>query len=146
MAKIGTLGAADANRVLTTDGAGDPQWEPRANLGGPDVAGKLSALGTTPLNNLNITSVDHTDGTGIYTVNFVDLGTADYTITTSVEGLGDDTIINIIAVNSDSFTVEIKEIEIVLTPYMDSGGDTINIPETQKNPIDKNWSFTIFNL
>ncbi|MEM9363809.1 MAG: hypothetical protein AAGA43_14310, partial [Bacteroidota bacterium] len=30
--KIGTLGAADANSVLTTDGAGDPQWEDRTNF------------------------------------------------------------------------------------------------------------------
>ncbi|MFD2099484.1 beta strand repeat-containing protein [Flagellimonas iocasae] len=32
VAKIGTLGVADADRVLTTDGAGAPQWEPRANF------------------------------------------------------------------------------------------------------------------
>ena len=146
LAKIGTLGVADANSVLTTDGAGDPIWEPRANFGAPDVAGKISASGTVPLNELNITSVDHTNGTGIYTVNFADLGTVDYTITTSVEGLGDDTIINIIAVNSDSFTVEIKEIDVVFAVYNDSNGDTISIPETQKNPIDKNWSFTLFNF
>ncbi|MGW9685544.1 hypothetical protein, partial [Flagellimonas sp. 2504JD1-5] len=31
-AEIGTAGAGDANRVLTTDGAGDPQWEDRANF------------------------------------------------------------------------------------------------------------------
>ncbi|MBO0322614.1 hypothetical protein J0X14_09930 [Muricauda sp. CAU 1633] len=30
--KIGTLGAADANNVLTTNGAGDPQWEDRTNF------------------------------------------------------------------------------------------------------------------
>ncbi len=32
VAKIGTLGAADANTILTTDGAGDPQWEDRTNF------------------------------------------------------------------------------------------------------------------
>jgi len=32
IAEIGTAGVGDANSVLTTDGAGDPQWEDRSNF------------------------------------------------------------------------------------------------------------------
>ncbi len=32
-AKIGTAGVGDANKVLTTDGSGDPQWEDKSNFG-----------------------------------------------------------------------------------------------------------------
>lgn len=143
--KIGTLGVADANRVLTTTVAGDPQWEPRANFGGPAVAGKIDATGSA-LSQFNITSVVP-GGTGVYTVNFADLGSTNYVINTSVESNGtNDVIINISAVTNTSFTVEIKEITSPFVPYMDDGGDTVNIPETQINPIDKNWSFTIFNF
>ncbi|WP_156102269.1 hypothetical protein [Muricauda sp. MAR_2010_75] len=147
LAKIGTLGAADANSVLTTDVAGDPLWEPRANFGGPAVAGKIDATGNIPLSELNITSVDHVNGTGVYTVNFADLGSTNYVVNTSVESNGtNDVILNISGVTNTSFTVEIKEIVSPFMPYGDSGGDTVNIPETQINPIDKNWSFTIFNF
>jgi hypothetical protein len=145
VAKIGTLGAADANRVLTTDGAGDPRWEPRANFGGPAVAGKIDATGST-LSQFNITSVV-TGGTGVYTVNFADLGSTNYVINTSVESNGtNDVIINVSAVTNTSFTVEIKEIVETPMPYQDSSFDNITIPTTEINPIDKNWSFTIFNF
>eukprot|EP01029_Cantina_marsupialis_P017245 TRINITY_DN3867_c0_g1_i3.p1 TRINITY_DN3867_c0_g1~~TRINITY_DN3867_c0_g1_i3.p1 ORF type:complete len:974 (+),score=170.36 TRINITY_DN3867_c0_g1_i3:7805-10726(+) len=48
-AKIGTAGAGDANKVLTTDGSGNPQWEAKSALGdnlGNHTATQDISLGT----------------------------------------------------------------------------------------------------
>ena len=116
-----------------------------SNILTPVVAGKISATGTAPLSEFNILSVVHSDGTGLYTINFDnDLGDTNYIINTSVESDNgaNDVIINIRSVTSNSFTVEIKEISITDISY---GSENLLIPTPQKNPIDKNWSFTVFN-
>ncbi|WP_394975042.1 beta strand repeat-containing protein [uncultured Croceitalea sp.] len=68
--KIGTAGAADANRILGTDGAGDPQWQDAATIAtslGEDVLSTDGSI-TGIANNAALVAMDlevNVDGTTI---------------------------------------------------------------------------------
>ena len=68
--KIGTAGATDANKILSTDVSGDPQWEDRTNFASStltdgdifvgnssDVATGVTPSGDVTISNTGVTTI-----------------------------------------------------------------------------------------
>ncbi|TXN36813.1 hypothetical protein FVB32_00575 [Flagellimonas hymeniacidonis] len=128
--EIGTLGATDANKVLGTDAAGDPQWQNPAviAMGKVDAAAIAeNASGATVVRN----------GLGDYTVTLdTAVLSADYIIQLTLQNAGANTSIEVITQTANNFTVQISQtfIDNITTP---------GTPVLDSNQIDAEWFFTI---
>uniref|UniRef100_UPI0039817E09 hypothetical protein n=1 Tax=Spongiimicrobium sp. 3-5 TaxID=3332596 RepID=UPI0039817E09 len=117
--QIGTAGIADANRVLGTDAAGDPQWQI------PDVMamGKVNALATPLGTRTNgATAVLNSPGNYTVTLNPVN-ATADYVIQLTLLNAG------------PGFSIEVDN-------QLTTGFDVL-IYNDANVPTNASWYFTV---
>ncbi len=124
-AKIGTAGADDADKVLTTDGSGDPQWEAKTNFStntltngqifvgnSSDVATGVTMSGDVTIDNAGAATIgnDKVTTTKILDANVTTAKIADLNVTTAK--LADNAVTTVKITDANVTTAKIADLNV----------------------------------